>query len=127
VAPRPGRYFPLRRTPRSETGSLPASIAHHTTAALAALPEDQSNPDGAVERRLTGFLRDLTRAWQVAKPAVRNKIAWQLFVNVIVENRPAVAVKPRPELLPFFQAVTVVYGGSDGIRTRDLSLDRAAC
>jgi hypothetical protein len=78
-----------------------------------------------VARRLTGFLADLPSAWAVATPEERNRLARQLFAEAVIENRTVVAVKPRPELLPFF--VDLFIGGSDGIRTRDLSLDRAAC
>jgi DNA invertase Pin-like site-specific DNA recombinase len=76
-----------------------------TAAALAALPEDQGNPDEAVGRRLMAFLGDLASAWQVATAAERNKIARQLFVEVIVENRTAVAVVPRPDVRPFFETL----------------------
>jgi hypothetical protein len=57
-----------------------------TSAALAALNEDQGNPDEAPGRRLVGFLAGLSSALQVASPAERNKIARHLFVEVIVEN-----------------------------------------
>ncbi len=74
--------------------------------ALAALPEDRGNPDEAVGRQLVGFLEDLAGAWQVATPAERNTIARQLFVEVIVENRTAVAVVPRPDVRPFFETLS---------------------
>ena len=79
------------------------------------------------------FLADVASAWTVATPEERNKLARQLFVSVVIRNRTAVAVVPRPDLRPFFVTITVkrdegeCTGGSDGIRTRDLSLDRAAC
>jgi site-specific DNA recombinase len=77
-----------------------------TAAALAALPEAQGNPDEAVGRRLVGFLADLASAWQVATPLERNRMARQLFVEVIVENRTAVAVVPRPDVRPFFESLS---------------------
>lgn len=80
-----------------------------------------------VGRRLLAFLADLPSAWEAAAPEERNRMARQLFAEAIIENRTVVAVKPRPELLPFFETVNWCIGGSDGIRTRDLSLDRAAC
>ncbi len=73
---------------------------------LAALPAGEGNPDEAVGRRLIGFLANLASAWKVATPAERNRLARQLFVEAIVENRTAVAVVPRPELRPFFETLT---------------------
>jgi site-specific DNA recombinase len=75
-------------------------------AALAVLPENRGNPDEAVGRRLVGFLADLASAWKLATPDERNKIARQLFVEVIVENRTAVAVVPRPDVRPFFETLS---------------------
>ena len=103
---------------------------------LAALPAE-GDPDSAVGERLAAFLADVASAWQAAMPMERNKLARQLFASVVVSNRIAVAVVPRPDLRPFFFALPrpegvnpdgkECTGGSDGIRTRDLSLDRAAC
>ncbi len=96
------------------------------TAELAALPKE-AEPSAAVAGRLAAYLADLAAAWRDATPEERNRIARQLFAEAVVENRTVVAVKPRPDLLPFFRTVKWCVGGSDGIRTRDLSLDRAAC
>jgi site-specific DNA recombinase len=103
---------------------------------LAALPTD-ADPAGDIAERLATFLADVASAWMLATPAERNKLARQLFASVVVSNRTAVAVVPRPDLRPFFFALPrpegvnpegkECTGGSDGIRTRDLSLDRAAC
>lgn len=90
----------------------------------AALPVAAA-PSEDVAQRLAAFLVDLPSAWAVATLEERNILARQLFVEAVVENRTVVTVKPRPELRPFF--VNLFIGGSDGIRTRDLSLDRAAC
>jgi site-specific DNA recombinase len=95
-------------------------------AELVALPAGASQ-DQDTGQRLMGYLADLASAWSLATPEEQNKIARQLFAEAVIENRTVVAVKPRPELLPFFQSVNGCVGGSDGIRTRDLSLDRAAC
>ncbi len=51
------------------------------------------------------FLADLPAAWQAATPEERNKLARELFGEVAVDNRTAVAVAPRPDLVPFFEAV----------------------
>ncbi len=77
-----------------------------TITALAALPHEQGNPDETTGRRLVGYLADLSSAWGVATPTERNKIARQLFVEVIVENRTAVAPVPRPEMRPFFKTLS---------------------
>ena len=103
---------------------------------IALLPSGQDQDD-ATGRRLADFLANVSRAWAVATPEERNKLARQLFGSVVISNSTAVAIVPRPDLLPFLsilphsevvtQGGKECYGGSDGIRTRDLSLDRAAC
>jgi hypothetical protein len=72
------------------------------TAEFAALPT-WTEPDSHAAELLAGFLADLASAWRMATPDERNKIARQLFVEVIVENKTAVAVIPRPEMRPFFE------------------------
>jgi site-specific DNA recombinase len=79
-----------------------------------ALPVESATSED-VARRLTGFLADLPSAWAVATPEERNRLARQLFAEAVIENRTVVAVKPRPELLPFF--VDLFIGGSDGGRS----------
>jgi hypothetical protein len=93
---------------------------------LASLPAG-GDPDNAAGERLANFLADVSAAWRVATSDERNRLARQLFAQAVIENKTVVAVVPRPELAPFFDLVKKGYGGSDGIRTRDLSLDRAAC
>lgn len=80
---------------------------------LAALPPE-GDPDGEAGKRLAALLADMAGAWKVATPEERNKLARQLFMEAIIENRTVVAVKPRPELLPFFESVNWCVGGSDG-------------
>ncbi len=94
---------------------------------LASLPPE-GNPDSDVGERLATFLSDVAKAWTVATPEERNRLARQLFGTVVVTNRTAVAVVPRPDLRPFFACVApqgavksgneVCYGGSDGGRFR---------
>jgi hypothetical protein len=93
---------------------------------LASLPAG-GDPDNSAGERLTDFLANVSAAWRVATSDERNRLARQLFAQAVIENKTVVAVVPRPELVPFFELVKRGYGGSDGIRTRDLSLDRAAC
>ncbi len=92
-------------------------------AELAALLTDGGSDDGTAERLAT-FLADVSRAWTIATPEERNRIARQLFTSVVVKNRTAVALVPRPDLRPFFVTVAVnpdgkeCTGGSDGGRSR---------
>ncbi len=92
-------------------------------AQLAALPAE-GNASAAVGTRLAAYLADVASGWRAATPEERNKLARQLFASVVVTNRTAVAVVPRPDLRPFFTLVAVnpdekeCYGGSDGGRSR---------
>lgn len=86
-------------------------------AELADLPAE-GDPDADTGRQLAAFLADLGAAWPLATPEERNRLARQLFSETIIENRTVVAVKPRPDLLPFFEGVTWCLGGSDGDRSR---------
>ena len=80
---------------------------------LASLPEG-GDPDSDAGTSLAGFLADLATAWSAATPEEQNRIARQLFTEAVVENRTVVAVKPRPDLLPFFGTVNWCESGSDG-------------
>ena len=51
---------------------------------------------------LAGLLSDVSRAWQIAEPTQRNRLAKLLFEEVIVHSERGAAVKPRPELAGFF-------------------------
>jgi site-specific DNA recombinase len=72
---------------------------------FAAIPLDELPATEAVAQRLAQMLADLAEAWAVANPTERNTIARELFADVIIANRTAVAVKPRPELAPFFASL----------------------
>ena len=76
-------------------------------------------------RHLAMFLASLPTAWAEATSEERNRLARQLFAEAIVENRTVVAVKPRPELRPFFEGVTWCVGGSDGGRISTFRTSRA--
>ncbi len=95
----------------------------NVTDELAALPLE-GNPDNDDGARLASYLSDVSRAWLVATPEERNKLARQLFLCVVVKNKTAVAVIPRPDVRPFFSLVAVKLdkkectGGSDGGRSR---------
>lgn len=74
------------------------------TSELATLPAAAA-PEAATGRRLASFLADVASAWKMASPSERNKLARAVFADVLIENRTAVAVLPRPELAPFFESV----------------------
>src|SRR5262249_27251304 len=98
----------------------------------------------AILAQAAAFLRDLPAAWDAATPEQRNDLARLVFQSVEIADDRVVAVIPTADFAPFFnlvednktgrlvlsapeRQVSVLAGGSDGIRTRDLSLDRAAC
>jgi site-specific DNA recombinase len=96
---------------------------------LAALaPEDEASQRLT---RLAQYLKDFGEAWRDASQEQRSRMARRLFAEVWIDEKRVVAVRPQPEFEPFFnlQISDTACGtsGSDGIRTRDLSLDRAAC
>ena len=72
-------------------------------AQLAALPAERGNGEG-VGRRLADYLANVALAWQAATPEERNRLARELFGEV-VDNKTAVAVVPRTDLFPLFAAV----------------------
>ena len=79
---------------------------------------------------LARLLADAPQAWHQATGEERRQIAGFLFEEAWIKNEEVVASWPRPELEPFFvldRQSRGGTGGSDGIRTRDLCLDRAAC
>jgi len=53
--------------------------------------------------KLAQFLSNVAGAWDEANQEQRNKIAKTLFDQILVEDNKVVAVKPRPELEPFFK------------------------
>lgn len=99
---------------------------------LAILPVEGTADAAEAGERLAGFLADVSRAWAIADQAERNRIARQLFNSVVVTNRTAVAIVPRPDLGPFFitvavnQSEKVCTGGSDGDRSHRCILPAGA-
>ena len=88
---------------------------------------------------------DARAGWALADQARRDQPARTTFEDVLVHDDRVVGVKPRAGLARYFELSHAEWlkektpgnsagggtpctpGGSDGIRTRDLSLDRAAC
>jgi hypothetical protein len=90
------------------------------------------NGGPAMLERLARFLADVAAAWQAAGSEQRNRLARQLFDAVWVRNDKVVAVRPRPELRPFFALSEECHSGSmsgdpEGIRTPDLQRDKLVC
>ncbi len=83
--------------------------------------------------QLARFLADVAGAWAGANQEQRNKLARVLFEEVRLDSGgKVVAVKPRPELEPFFKLsyechARDIAGDPGGIRTPDLHRDRVAC
>jgi len=71
-------------------------------AQLASLPAN-TDPTDEAGRLLADYLADIGRAWSVATGDERNQIARQLFIDVLVINKTAVAIMPRPEFRPFLE------------------------
>lgn len=90
------------------------------TEELTVLPEGTA-PTKELGEYLAQYLADISSAWEVATPEEKNRLARQLFSSVLIENRTAVEVTPRPDLLPFFATVSnVIWEGRKrrGMATR---------
>ena len=57
----------------------------------------------SVLEQLAELLRNVTKAWKDADQELRNRLARQLFDEIWVKDKQVIAVRPRPELKPFFQ------------------------
>jgi len=57
----------------------------------------------SVLKRLAELLRNVNKAWKDADQELRNRLARQLFNEIWVKDKQVIAVRPRPELKPFFQ------------------------
>ncbi len=69
------------------------------------------------------LLSDFSRIWGLANLEERKRLLRASLEAAYIEKSAITAVKPRPE----FYNLIYRSGGPDGIRTRDLCLDRAAC
>jgi site-specific DNA recombinase len=70
---------------------------HNEVKALAPIEEKSKNLD-----KLAQFLGNVAHAWDEANQEQRNKLARCLFQEVWIKDKEVVAVKPQPELKPFF-------------------------
>ena len=68
---------------------------------LALLKQPES--DTVVLDRLAAFLTDVAQAWREANHEQRNSLGRQLFDEIWIKDKQVIAVKPRPELEPFFR------------------------
>lgn len=53
--------------------------------------------------KLEEFLANIAHAWEEATGELRNKFARSRFQGIWIKDEQVVAVKPQPELKPFFQ------------------------
>jgi site-specific DNA recombinase len=53
--------------------------------------------------KLAEFLTNIGEAWRAASAEQRNKLARTLFQEIWIKDNQVVAVKPQPELEPFFE------------------------
>jgi site-specific DNA recombinase len=83
---------------------------------LASLPADTDPTDDA-GRILADYLANVGRAWADAAGDERNQIARQLFADVMVVNKTAVAVMPRPEFRPFLELARADAQVSEALST----------
>ncbi|MCX6003234.1 MAG: hypothetical protein NTX46_02195 [Chloroflexi bacterium] len=54
-------------------------------------------------KRLAHFLANVADAWENATQEQRNKLAHSIFLEIWLKDKQVVAVKPLPELEPFFK------------------------
>ncbi len=96
----------------------------------------QLTPNNNGQERLTSlahFLSNVADAWRIATQEQRNKLTAVLFEEIKLDSGgKVVAVKPRPEMEPFFKLsygchARDIAGDPGGIRTPDLHRDRVAC
>ncbi len=62
-----------------------------------------SENDSKVLERLATFLKSMAQAWREANREQRNRLGRQLFEEIWLKDKQVIAVKPRPELEPFFR------------------------
>ena len=92
---------------------------------LEALPE--CRPTASIEKA-RDLISNVGQLWQYATDEDRNQLASQLVEKIVVCDGRIEEIVPRGDLAECLPPGTLsCSGGSDGIRTRDLSLDRAAC
>lgn len=72
-------------------------VIHKELQALAPIEEHGKNLS-----KLAQFLTNVADAWDAANQEQRNKLARCLFQEVWIKDNEVVAVKPQPELKPFF-------------------------
>ena len=79
---------------------------------------------------LAELIADVAKGWALATQEQRHRLAGMLFEEVVIDSEQVVAVKPRPELAPFFALdcqARVCTRGSDGSRIRHLCVDTPYC
>jgi hypothetical protein len=62
-----------------------------------------SADNSRVLERLAAFLKSVAQAWQEATQEQRNRLGRQMFEEIWIKDKQVIAVRPRPELEPFFR------------------------
>ncbi len=70
------------------------------------------------------YLRDFRGLYENGSLEKRKRLLQAMLVKVFLEGDEICAIQPQREVFPLMFAYS---SGPDGIRTRDLGLDRAAC
>ena len=65
--------------------------------------EASEDPRPSTLERLEQFLAKVSSAWEEGTDEQRNRLATAVFDSVWIRNERVTAVRPRPELRPFFQ------------------------
>ncbi len=80
-------------------------------------------------KKLVDFIKRISTVWSVATPVERNQLLGRIVEKIVVKDGQVIDIVPRPDLSFMMRACQLSSWtcGSDGIRTRGLSLDRAAC
>ncbi len=55
-----------------------------------------------VLQKLASFLRDITKAWDLASQEYRNRLFKYLLESVWIKDKKLLAVTPQPEFIAFF-------------------------
>ena len=79
---------------------------------------------------LGALIHDFAREWAKALPIEKRKLLRFAIAAAFVWDNTLVAIQPTPALFPLvsrFIEESHCICGDDGIRTRGLGLDRAAC
>jgi hypothetical protein len=86
---------------------------------------DKLNPvQNADTSWMAKLLEQIPVVWQTANGEERKTLLRAMLERVYVRDGRVVTIQPTSDM---YRIMSIAFGGPDGIRTRDLGLDRAAC